>query len=243
MLKSIKGLVLVTCLLPTPLLADFAVQWQPARDGSEELFAGALRDSRIINDAAKLDELQLNWPDALTLSMGGAGLPRYDSDARSIHLPYSYLALAVRTQYNFEESRAAALQRGLDVVEYTIYHLLGHALIDDHSVDFDEEAEKISTFLMTTSFSNGGEQWLDDIVAFGRASQKLDGPLEDYWHDHGLSKRAAQRLNCIVIGSDPQRYVERFPGLVEAADKSAACQKEWVELKDMIDNKYRLTSD
>ena len=234
----IKALVLAACLSPTALLANFEVRWQTPETGSEELFAGAMRDSNIIKDALKLGKLPLKWPETVTFMMGSKGLPRYEVKQHTIHIPYSYLANAVRGQYKFEESRAASLQRGLDVMEYTLYHLLGHALTRSHDVDLDETAESLATWLMVTQFENGGEQWLDDVIAFGRASQKLDGPLEDYWHSHSLSKRGSQRLNCLVVGSKPARYQKRFPSLAESPAQGAACEAKWQELLELIRENY-----
>lgn len=239
----IKAFVLAACLAPTTLLASFEARWQVPKPGTEELFAGALRDSGIVKDALKLGTNNLKWPDPLVLAMGGTGLPRYIPATHTVHIPYGYLASAVRAQYNFEESRATALKRGLDVVEYTLYHLLGHALHNNHSVDIDHDVEVVSTWLMVSSFENGGEQWLADIEAFSRASQKLNGPLDDYWHDHGLAKRPAMELNCLVVGSDPQRYLEHYPGLAESPEKTAACAQNWRDLEALIKSQYQRAAE
>lgn len=235
-----KALALAACLFPAAALANFEVYWQTPEGGSEELFAGALRDSNIIKDALKHAKLPLKWPKTVTFMMGGEGLPRFDAKKQTIHLPYDYLANAVQAQKNFEESRAVSLQRGLDVVEYTVYHLLGHALVGrgSHDVDVDETAEALATWLMVTGFQNGGEQWLDDVLFFGRASQRLDGPLEDYWHSHALTKRGEQRLNCLVVGSGPARYHERFPSLTESPEQGEACVEQWQELNTLIKMQY-----
>ncbi len=238
MRKTLLCASLGILLWPLSALADFAVRWEDARDGSEALFAGALRDSGIVEDATAHEQLPLQWPDELTLVLGGDGLPRYDNNTQEIHLPYHYLAQATRAQSHFEESRTAALHRGLDVVEYTLYHLLGHALLGGHDVDNDAEAERLATWLMVTQFMSGGEQWLEDIVAFGRASQRLDGPLEDYWHSHGLSKRGAERLNCLVIGQAPGRYVARYPGLTESPEQAAACESDWTAVQNRIETHF-----
>ncbi|MGB0865184.1 MAG: DUF4344 domain-containing metallopeptidase [Granulosicoccaceae bacterium] len=235
---QLKALALALFLLPSTLWANFEVRWQTPQSGSEELYAGALRDSNIVKDAFKLGKRPFKWPATLTFMMGGSGTPRYDPTNATITIPYSYLAEAVQGQSHFEESRATALQRGLDVVEYTLYHLLGHALLDSHDVDQDETAESLATWLMVTSTSNGGEQWLEDVEAFSRASQKLDGPLEDYWHSHGLSKRSMQRLNCLVVGSGPTLYLQRFPGLVESPAQTAACETQWQTLRAMVQQEY-----
>lgn len=238
MITRLCALVLALSMLPGLALAQFEAHWQQPQDGEQALFAGALRDSNIVADALKLAHQPLRWPQPLRLRLGGEGEPHFDPGDNTVSLPYHYLAKAVRAQAEFEPSRAAALQRGLDVVEYTLYQLLGHALLGGHDVDRDPEAEALATWLMVTATDNGGEQWLEDVEAFARASQRLDGPLSDYWHGHGLSKRAEQRLNCLVVGSAPNRYLERFPGLREAPAQAAACETEWRALEAKVRQAY-----
>jgi len=107
-------------------------------------------------------------------------------------------------------------------------------------VDKDKAAENIATWMMVTGFKNGGEQWLEDVNAFSRASQKLDGPLEEYWHAHSLYKLRAEQLNCLVVGSAPMRYLERYPGLIESPEVARECEQNWLKWKSAIEDRLTL---
>ena len=209
-LKSLLFTAWVAVSGATPAFAAFPVDWLPATDGEQRLFASALRQSGIVDDAATLDRVDLDWPERLTLRLGGTGTPRYEPDTHTVVLPYTYLADATRAQDHFEETRGDAFKRGLDTVEYTLYHLLGHALHGHHDEDRDTDAERAATWLMVSQFPNGGEQWFTNTEAFARASQKLDGPLSDYWHSHGLYKSRERAINwCSAATSDSSPSASR----------------------------------
>ncbi|MEM9602122.1 MAG: DUF4344 domain-containing metallopeptidase [Pseudomonadota bacterium] len=233
--RYLTTLLLALALPIASALAAVPVIWLPPDDAEHTLLLDALKQSGIVQDAASATDTPAAWPEALRIRVGGDGLPRYDVEARSIELPADYLAAAVRAQAEFEVERSDALKRGFDVVEYTLYHLLGHAITGDYDVDNDDIAEAFSTWLMVTSFPNGGEQWLENVHAFGRASQKLDGPLSDYWHRHALFRTREKQLNCLVFGSNIAHFANLYPGLTEAPDAAQGCVEAW----QALDAQYR----
>ncbi len=211
-------------------VAAIPVEWMPSETDEQRLFASALQQSGIVQDAATLDRVDLDWPERLVIRLVADGTPDYQAETQTIVLPYTYLAAATRAQDNFEESRGDAFKRGLDMVEYTLYHLLGHALQGHHDEADDTGVERVATWLMVSQFPNGGEQWLENTHAFGRASQKLDGPLSDYWHSHGLYKSRERAINCLVFGSDIEHFSTLYPGLTENPDTARECVRQWREL-------------
>lgn len=237
MARLLAGLITTLSLVLVPvgaLWAAIPVTWVETQDEAVALFQTALSQSGMVQDAASLADAPLDWPDELRILAGGEGIPRYEPDTQTIHLPASYLAEAVRAQSHFEVSRVDALRRGLDMVEYTLYHLLGHAVVGVYDEANDERAEHISTWLMVSSFSNGGEQWLENVRAFGRASQKLDGPTSEYWHRHALYRSRERQLNCLIFGSDIDHFANLFPGLAESPEKALACVEAWQTLDDRL---------
>lgn len=239
MSRIVKHLLtaLSALLIPVSLaFAAFPVTWMESDSTENALFVDALKQSGVVQDAAGLSSVPVAWPERLHIIAGGGGLPRYDVALQAIHIPADYLATAVRAQDQFEESRSEALKAGMDVVEYTLYHLLGHALYGGYDEAEDARAEAAATWLMVTSFPNGGEQWLENLRAFGRASQKLDGPLTDYWHKHALYRIREKQLNCLVFGSDIAHFATLYPGLKENQSDAEACVQSWQQLDQSIKN-------
>ena len=83
---------------------------------------------------------------------------------------------------------------------------------------------------MIKSFPNGGEQWFENATAFGRASQLLDGPLSDYWHNHSLYKSRQRKINCWILGSNPEEYERLLKPVLEPEKRRADCIVEWQTL-------------
>ena len=229
---SLLGLILGP-LLAMPVSAKEArgaIQWLEPVSDIEELTQKALQQSNIVTDFAELVAREFDIGSGLSIIVGGQGTPRYDETNNSLRLPYSYLVAAVQAQSELLESREQALASGMDMVEYTLYHELGHILAGDMSVDADASAEDIATWVMLTHWPNGGEQWFVAVDAFARASQLLDGPLSDYWHSHSLYKSRQREINCLILGLDPERYERLLPAVLEPQTRREQCVGAWQEL-------------
>jgi len=229
--------ILVLTVIAKPLSAEVSVSWHNTAD---TLPKEVLERSNVISDFEALIGKHFTSSDRLDLSnlrvtISNNGLPQINTDTTEIILPYSYLTNAIKSHAELEETREAALDRALDTVEYTLYHLFGHLIAAGNSADFDDTAEGVSSWLMIKGFTNGGEQWFSNTEAFGRASQLLDGPLQDYWHEHSLYKSRQKKINCWILGSDPEQYESLLKPVLKPQERKAQCVNEW----QMLDNQMR----
>jgi len=172
--------------------------------------------------------------DNLRVTINNDNVPHINPDTTEIILPYNFLTHAIQSHAELEETREAALDRALDTVEYTLYHLTGHLIVANNSADFDDTAEAISSWLMIKSFTNGGEQWFNNTEAFGRASQLLDGPLQDYWHEHSLYKSRQKKINCWILGSAPEKYESLLKPVLKPHERKERCINEWQMLDSQM---------
>ncbi len=212
--------------------ADATAIWQSTEDA---LAKTVLEQSNVVSDFIKLiDDNFISTADLrlkeLKVTIGNDRVPHTNVDATELRLPYRYFTNAIQSHAELEESREAALERAIDTVEFTLYHLFGHLIASDNSSDSDDIAESVSSWLMIKGFSNGGEQWFSDAQAFGRASQLLDGPLEDYWYEHSLYKSRQNTINCWILGSAPKRYANLLKPVLEPEKRTQHCIAEWNKL-------------
>lgn len=252
---AIVGLLaLVLPIATAPVVADVALRWQDDPSAVSPVLVDYLVDSNIVSDFVELVSANFAFEIPLVIAIGAASGPEYDARDNTIRLPHSYFEHAVRTQSSLLETDGAegeetlAVRRALDIVEYTLYHLLGHALVGNDDVDFDATAEALSSWAMLGYWPAGAEQWQADITAFGRASQRLDGPLSDYWHEHALYGARERQLRCLIVGREPALL--SAPGGATLAPMPAGgnearspwiddCRREWRTL----DAKARATLD
>lgn len=225
-LRALLRLVALVALA-LPVRAEISIQWQSSDNGIDPILSDYLIDSKVVTDFVDLIEKNFEFQPPLTLVLGTDEGPDYRSDVRTLRFPYQYLARAVETQAELVESREEALRRAIDVVEFTLYHMLGHAVLNDGSESGDAIAELIATWIMINAWPNGGEQWFEDTLAFSDASQKLDGPLEDYWHAHAVYRQREALINCLVLGADPDRFERLLPAVLDNETRRATCESAW----------------
>jgi len=231
--------ILMAVLWLSTAHADVSVQWQQT---THDLARQVLERSNIVSDFTQVVDDNFSTESGLLagfkVSIVDGGIPDVVVSPPEIVIPYQYITDSIKAQAELEETRQAALVTAIDKLEYTLYHLFGHLLASDNSPDADDHAESLSAWLMIKSFPNGGEQWFENAKAFGRASQFLDGPLNDYWHSHSLYKARRRQMDCWVLGSDPAKYEALFKRVLKPQERRQKCVGEWKLLDDL--NKDRL---
>lgn len=226
-------------MVSTQLLADAGAQWKPPVNDAQPVARSVLDRSNIVSDFLQLinsnfknsDQLAI---DQVTVVLDNQGTPGANIATNELSIPYEYVTQAITAHAKLEESREAALKQGIDTVEYTLYHLWAHMISDDLTPDNDNTAEALSTWLMIKGWPNGGEQWFEDAQAFGRASQLLNGSLQDYWHAHSLYKSRSKAINCWILGSNPDQHESLLQKVPEPADRREKCVAAWQELDHSI---------
>jgi len=227
---------LAVWLTTKPASADATVNWQSTTD---QLARQVLDRSNVISDFTNLISEHFKSStridlDNLRVTINNDSVPHINPDTTEIILPYSYLTHAIKSHAELEETKEAAFDRALDTIEYTLYHLAGHLIVANNSAESDDAAEAISSWIMIRGFSNGGEQWFNNVEAFGRASQLLDGPLQDYWHEHSLYKSRQNKINCWILGSAPEQYENLLKPVLKPEERKAQCVNEWQMLDSQM---------
>ena len=219
--------------------ADVSLRWQAADSPRTSMLADYLVDSNVLSDFVGLIDANFDFERPLVIVVGAAAGPDLDETENAIRLPHTYLERAVRAQATLladglveahaDEAEALAVRRALDTLEYTLYHLLGHALAGSGEADFDVAAEALSSWVMLAHWPDGAGQWATDVAAFADLSQRLDGPLSDYWHAHALSAAGERELLCLVVGRDPAQALTAPRG-EDAAAWRRGCRERWERL-------------
>ncbi len=230
-------MALVACYY-TPVSAEVSSSWQTTE---ETLSREVLERSNVVSDFTALINEHFSSSaelpiENLSVTINDDQLPHIDVVDAKLILPYRYLTYAIKSHADLEETKEAALERAINTVEYTVYHLFGHYIAADNGADSDDIAEALSSWLMIKGFTNGGEQWFANAEAFGRASQLMDGPLQDYWHEHSLYKSRQEVMNCWILGSAPDRYRNLFRAVLDPQERTQRCIAEWNKLDSDMQN-------
>jgi len=241
---AVALLCLWVAATPSPALAEAELRLMPSDTALEQQLGRYLTDSQIVTDLVSLMSENFTLEQPLGIIVGSRsdklGVPSYSSEDKSIRLPYAYIESAIRAQSELVVGQSAdetveageAVKRAMDMVEYTLYHLFGQALIDD--ADADGMAEAIASWVMISAWPDGAAQWVEDVQAFSDASQRLDGSLDEYWHAHSLYRLREQTLLCWALGAGGKAVEQTLRAVADPVERRERCRLSWVQLDQQM---------
>ncbi|MBF0109469.1 MAG: hypothetical protein HQL76_09855 [Magnetococcales bacterium] len=176
-----------------------------------------LRSSQRMETVVRILENSFTLPRPLTIRFGEGQGPSYDPEQTEILLPYPFIAdiahlLSHGSQRDTQpiaiDSRAESMRNEtLDVVEWVVYHELGHAFIDLFHLPVlgreEDAADALATLLAIELVEGGGRIALTAADLLGRvATGARKTTNAAYWSEHTIDKQRFSQVVCWVYGSD-----------------------------------------
>lgn len=115
---------------------------------------------------------------------------------------------------------------------FTLFHEIGHALIDQLDLRFlgreEDAADQIATYLLTVS--GASEQALQGAMFFAYFSEYQPGHSFPYWDEHGLNEQRFYNITCWLYGLDPGRYTFLVANQILPGDRARWCMEEAAQM-------------
>ena len=197
-------------------------------------------------------------PHDVRIILGGEEGPLYDPETLEILIPHDFLISGFERHLAAVEDDLAESQANpyseepeldahdiardimLDVLEHTLYHEAGHALIDLLElpvVGREEDAvDVLATLMVLGLYPEGGEIALNAAFDFVLLEWEEGGiHEEDLRGEHSLDSQRSHAISCLVLGSNPDRYsdlVQDFgiDGTERCADEFHRQRDNWFAL-------------
>ena len=237
MLKRSKIVLLVCCLsLSTALYAKnqaTLVFNQPA-NASEAATLKKLQQAGDAREVISLVNQKFKLPKPLSIIFGGDDGPLYDPEINTILTPYTFIDEVkqrfVRAKYS--ETGVTPDQATNDALMHTLFHELGHALIEMYQlpvVGKEEDAvDSLASVLLIEFYEGGQETVLSAADLFDLESEDRGGLEEaDYWDEHSLDEQRFYTTLCHVYGSDPDKYASVIEDTDISEDRADLCIEEY----------------
>ncbi|MFI6323746.1 DUF4344 domain-containing metallopeptidase [Nonomuraea sp. NPDC050556] len=121
----------------------------------------------------------------------------------------------------------------------TVYHELGHAVIDWYDLPAlgkeDDAADQLSAYLQTLEIENTGDDStaVQTITYYFDTAQDQDRASLPFYDEHSMDEQRAFNYMCWIYGSDPKAYaswVDDKEGLPEA--RAERCPGEYEKLSN-----------
>jgi hypothetical protein len=145
--------------------------------------------------------------------------PYYSPSKKEIILDYNdELWAAKQYDKNYPDSDKETRNYYLNNINLgSLYHELGHALIDAYNIPMvaqeEDAADSLSAVLILYYFTEGPQIILDNADYYYTSSQSRgdDGPeANDYWDEHPLDEQRYYRFLCYAYAKDPEYVAEQF---------------------------------
>ena len=161
--------------------------------------------------------------------------PYYDPNDGNIHIPYEFLYETLGVFLELGSGDEEAIDEAVDVLEFVVYHEVGHALVDALNIPITGREEDAVDGLAASILIGVVEQgtgtvltaadWFAGLSAFGG-----DTIVAEQFADvHSLDDQRFYSLLCWVYGSDPDRHA----GLVKRGDlprsRALGCNEEFIQ--------------
>jgi Putative metallopeptidase len=205
-----------------------------SRRGSAATAWKAVLDSRALTDFAdQLSEL-VAMRQAVTVDTQACGKSdaSYDRDAYRIAICDELVRDLGETLFaNLAGDRAE--QAVVYAVTLTFLHEAGHALV--HQLALPIEGSEEDAADQFAAYILGGNPDADQTAMngapwFGAMFEAANAPAIS-WDGHALDAQRFVKLNCWVLGSNPDGYAWLVDPRIVPAERAARCPSEWARLE------------
>ena len=172
----------------------------------------------------------LQIPKDVSFVFGAEDGPLYDSETHEILMPddftFEVMGRFINAKYVEKENELYSVT--MDVIEHTLYHELGHALVDILQIPItgreEDAADNLATMLVILSNEKGGEVALSAADLFDLEGEDIkEFTDEDFWDEHSLDFQRFYNTICLIYGSEPNQYQYLIKELDIAEDRAELC--------------------
>lgn len=226
---------------------DFKLEFVAVKDEEKHGHLERLvKDSRLISgmvdDMNKDLALPMDIPLVFTECTGlpdtaqtGVENAWYSPDTHQVTMCYELMAKSERLFTDDEKGEAELNEAVVGSTAWTLYHEIGHALIDVYKINLtgknEDAADQISTLVLLDGTEEGEKAALNGGEDFYReASQDNDLNEMQFADSHSLNKQRFYNVACWVYGTNPEKYAyltEQFEGMQARANY---CQEEYATM-------------
>ncbi|MBP6003175.1 MAG: hypothetical protein KA746_07055 [Pyrinomonadaceae bacterium] len=207
---------------PTPTVAkpvkhpldkgDFKVGFSPKTKSQNPKKDMPKDEKEVFQEiATALNEL-IAMPKDIYLNMDTCGEPNayYSPDTSEITFCYELLVQYEEEFKSIEKNQKKVDEMVEDTLIQTLFHELGHCLIDVWDLPAtgreEDAVDQLATILMLDGSPEGANSAINAALEFEIASRDQDKGDMLFWDEHSFSKTRFFDMVCLVYGSNPDQY-------------------------------------
>ncbi|MFF5211186.1 DUF4344 domain-containing metallopeptidase [Streptosporangium sp. NPDC000396] len=190
----------------------FVVAYGDAKEESAISGKEVIQASKVLEGFADALNGWLTLPEDITLTGEECGQVNafYSPDEKKITFCYELVADGFARYRDVAESEEENIEHGRANLVDTLFHELGHAVIDIYDLPAlgkeDDAADQLSAYLLTKSGDDSlGMQTINYYFHTSQDQDRADLPFYD---EHSMDEQRAYNYMCWMYGSDPDAYAD-----------------------------------
>jgi hypothetical protein len=218
-----------------PDKGDFKIGSHAMEKGGNRKITPAIRDSQeafseIVKELNKL----FNLPFDIFISFEECLQANafYDPETKQISICYELVAGFYETFRNEAANEGDLDDKVAGAVAFTLFHELGHALIDawDLPITGKEEdaVDQLSTVVLVLGADEGEEMAINGAIAFGLESDDED---LDFADEHSLNQQRFYNIICLIYGQNPKKYKGLVKEEILPKGRAEGCEYEFAKIQ------------
>ncbi|MEM7258419.1 MAG: DUF4344 domain-containing metallopeptidase [Pseudomonadota bacterium] len=238
--------VLSSLALPATLFAaEVVIEYKDSPDKSE---AQPLLDSGVLEDGIGFINEAFTLKRDIKIILGAEDGPLYDPSTSEIHMPYHFYIEVLDRIAGLESDIEEQELFANDAMLHTLYHELGHALVDQLElpvVGKEEDAvDGLASMLLLEYYEEGASMAANAAELFALEGEDR-GKLEeaDFWDEHSLDEQRYYSTLCHIVGSDPDKYQGMADDIGFSEDRVAFCEESYERMvydwETLLDDSFR----
>jgi hypothetical protein len=219
---------------------SFRLTYATVKDKDYQELREVFQETGLLEEAVKSLNETFLLPATVEVTVRECGEANayYESDSRRISLCYelvAYYAGMFFAEAESEEDQEWAGEAVAGATLFTLYHELGHALIDvwDLPITGREEdaVDQLATIILLEAGEEGETAALNGASSFwGEDDEEAEAEDPSFWDEHSVGEQRFYNIVCWSYGKNPQgmSYVIEDEWLPEA--RAAGCPEEYARM-------------
>lgn len=212
---------------------DFKVGFSPRTKAKDPKKTMPSDDRKVFQEIADALNAALALPHDLYINMDTCGEANAFYDPGTSEITFCY---EIVQQFEDEFKTISKDPKEIDTMVsdtllQTLYHELGHALIDVWELPAtgreEDAVDQLATVLLLDGSPEGTDSAINAALEFDIAGRDTDPNDMKYWDEHSFSKTRFFDMICLVYGSNPKANAGMVGPDYLPKERAERCTEEW----------------
>lgn len=222
---------------PVADAGDFLVVYETARAPEYRQWQADLRQGRVLEEVADALNRTFILPRDVALAFSECGEPNafYEPEERLVRICYELMDDLYGVFGETAGSEAELNEAAWGAIYFTLYHELGHALVDLWDIPItgreEDAVDQLAAFMLTDGTAEGETAAINGANAFLLEHDREGGVDEPaLWDEHSLDPQRFYNIVCWVYGRDPEAYAYLIDDGTLPRERAEVCAEEYARL-------------